>query len=132
MRDVRVKESGQIPGATWTEMILIPMHPDLIEKMRVIYSQLKEIVCERIISREELEAAIEEIDGRGSVVGYRVCYRLEADQTIRFLPQSEYRVQGKIKLYDGTVKKSYMVYCITADTDEYADNTEEEEKDGGI
>lgn len=125
MRDVHVRESGQIPGATWTEGAMIPVNPDMVQEMRVLYGQRKEIVCDRVISREELESAITESDRRGITAGYRVIYRLEAEDTIRFLPQSEYRVQVKLTLYDGTVLKSYMEHGITADTDEYAGGVSE-------
>ena len=127
MRDVHVRESGQIPGATWTEMVMIPVEPDMVQEMRMFYGQRKELVCDRIISREELEAAIVQTDESGNAAGYMVVYRLEAEETLRFLPQSEYRVQAKITLYDGTVLKSYNEYGITADTDEYAAVKEEGE-----
>lgn len=126
MRDVHVRESGQIPGATWTEMMLIPVSPEMVQDMRVYYSQRKEIVCERVISREELEAAVTYTDKRGNPEGYMVVYRLKAEETIRFMPQSEYRVQFKITMLDGTVLKNHMIHCITADTDEYADAQEGE------
>lgn len=127
MRDTHVRESGMIPGATWEESVLVPVPPAEIASMEMLYGQRREIVCRRELTREEIDGAEAYSDKNGRHIGYRISWLLSASETIRFLPQSEYRVQAKIVTTEGTVKKSYMVYGITGDTDEYALGEDEDE-----
>ena len=121
MRDVYVRQSGLIPGTTPTERVFIPVNPLGLEEMRVIYAQQASVRIKRIITAEELAAAEPVTDEKGLTKGWLVHYTLTERETLRLLPESEYRIQVKLRLPDGTCIKSYRQICITADSDEMED-----------
>lgn len=121
MRDIQVRQSGLIPGTTPTERVFIPVNPLGVEEMKVIYAQQKSVRINRIITQEELSRAEQVTNESGSIKGWMVHYTLTDRETLRLLPESEYRIQVKLKMTDGTCIKSFRQTCVTADTDETDD-----------